>query len=190
METIRTGNSAIVDLLIRYGADIHYPAKCGINRTPLQVAIENGHIEIIRNLLDRGAYPNSPAGGYDGATALQLAARKGYWPIVYTLLQSRVDVDAPAAISRGITALQGAAQYPRLDMVVILLRAGAGRRRADQDHLRKAIAYARENLNDHIVGVLEHYAATGAITNEYYAWEELFDFDSWDAEQGNMTAIE
>ncbi|KAG8530638.1 uncharacterized protein KY384_004676 [Bacidia gigantensis] len=105
MDVIRTGNSAMVDLLIRYGAKINGPVKRGFNRTPLQVAAENGHVELIRKLLDLGADVNSPAARDDGATALQFAAMKGYISIAFTLLQAGAQVDASGGFIEDIMHL-------------------------------------------------------------------------------------
>ncbi len=78
------GKGNLVDILLRYGADISVTDKAG--RTPLMLAVESGHKEIVERLLQKNA-------GVDikdkqGLAALSLAARSGNSEIVALLINA------------------------------------------------------------------------------------------------------
>eukprot|EP01059_Diplonema_ambulator_P002602 TRINITY_DN12222_c0_g1_i3.p1 TRINITY_DN12222_c0_g1~~TRINITY_DN12222_c0_g1_i3.p1 ORF type:complete len:245 (+),score=56.05 TRINITY_DN12222_c0_g1_i3:36-737(+) len=110
----------IVQLLIDSDNGYHYPASlltaverdypetanvlckaCDVNdidrkleKTPLQLAAEKGHLTITRVLLSNGANPHKP-GSY-GITALQAAAESGHLEVVWELLDAGAEVDQQA----------------------------------------------------------------------------------------------
>ena len=75
-----------------------------------------------------------------GVTALQAASMNGYAGIVLELLDRNANVDAPGANHGGRTALEGAAEHGRLDVVQILLNAGAQLSGSGQQQYERAIA--------------------------------------------------
>jgi ankyrin repeat protein len=182
LAAIGTKSRPMVDLMLRYHADVDFPATYGVKRTPLQRATEIGSEEIIRLLLDKGAYVNGAAAQRGGGTALQFAARKGYIPIARLLLEEGADVDAPASKVDGKTALEGAARGGRLDMVTVLLKAGAALRGTDQGQIARAIAFAEENSHPHISELLNRYGCTTTLSSAQPSYEELFDFELYELE--------
>lgn len=176
---IGTQSRPIVELMLRHHADVNFPAKYGVKRTPLQRATELGNRELIELLLDHGADVNNPAVQRGGGTALQLAALKGYIPIAQLLLEKGAKVDAPASKVDGRTALEGAAWGGRLDMVAMLLQAGAAHKGNDQGQLKRAIAFAEENIHSAVVDLLNSYTPNRPLNHGYPTiCEEFFDFDS------------
>ncbi|KAI1383620.1 ankyrin repeat-containing domain protein [Hypoxylon trugodes] len=145
LAAVSTRSIEMVELLTKKGAEINYPAKGLIKRTPIQRAAEIGCFEMVELLYNFNADVNAPPAVRGGATALQLAAIGGYNRIVCYLLSRKADVDAPAAMFDGMTALEGAAANGRTDTVYILLQAGAGSYGKDMPQFEKAIAMAREN---------------------------------------------
>lgn len=129
-------NMEMVELLLKYNADINAPAsdpEPGL--TALQAAIESQiHPEeeketedMVVFLLQHHADVNAPAGGNRGRTALQAATT---WEepsvrIISLLLQHKADVNAPPAESFGLTALQGAAISGNVQIAKMLLAHGA-----------------------------------------------------------------
>ena len=154
---IRTQKISMVELLVNYRANVNFPTFGPIKRTPLQKAAELGNIKIVTFLINNGAYVNAPAAGRGGGTSLQLAAIGGFIPVACKLLNHKADVNAPASKVNGRTALEGAAEHGRLDMIRLLLNAGAGSRRSDEGQIASAIALARENNFFHICDLLESY---------------------------------
>ena len=167
----------MIDLMLRYNADVDFPAAYGVKRTPLQRATELGSLETIELLLDKGANVNSPAAQRGGGTALQFAAMNGYIPIARLLLEKGAEVDAPASKVHGRTALEGAAWKGRLDMVTALLQAGAALHGSDQGQITRAIAFAEENSHLHISDLLDRYRQTKTLSSAQISCEEFFDYD-------------
>ena len=66
-------------------------------------------------------------------------------------------MNAPGAKVHGRTALEGAAEHGRLDMIKLLLNAGAGSRRGVEGQVANAIALAREHEFFHICDLLESH---------------------------------
>jgi ankyrin repeat protein len=147
LAAIGTKNTSVIELLIRYGADVNFPARMRVKRTPLQRAAEVGSLEIVQLLLNHGAQVNAPAAERSGGTALQLAAIQGFIPIACLLLNEKADVDAPGSKFNGRTALEGAAENGRLDMAKVLLNHGAAANGQDTAQINRAKALARSNGN-------------------------------------------
>ena len=177
LAAIGTKSRPMIDLMLRYHADVDFAAAYGVKRTPLQRATELGSIETIELLLEKGANVNSPAAQRGGGTALQLAAMQGFIPIARLLLEKGAEVDAPASKVHGRTALEGAAWKGRLDMVTVLLKAGAALHGTDQGQIARAIAFAQENSHVYISELLDRYRQTKTLSSAQISCEEYFDFD-------------
>lgn len=80
----------MVRLLIENQADVNSAYK---DRTALQEAAGNGHIDIVELLLGNGADVNTEAVTVDGGTALQVATESGYIDIVKLLLENQAVVN-------------------------------------------------------------------------------------------------
>ena len=162
LAAIGTQDISIVKLFLNYEADVNFPARLRVKRTPLQRAAEVGSLEIVELLINYGANINAPAAMRSGGTALQLAAIGGYARIVCELLNRKADVHAPASKLYGRTALEGAAEHGRLDVVQILINAGAGSRPGDKGEIAKAQALAKENGFLYIYDLLEDHFHKGS----------------------------
>ena len=184
LAAIDTRNISTVQLMIRHGGDVNFPARGRIKRTPLQRAAEIGSLDIVDLLLNYCANVNAPAAERCGGTALQLAAIGGYIPIACKLLSHGADPNAPASRENGRTALEGAAEHGRLDMVKVLLNGGAGSGPDHEAQVASAIALAMDKGHLPICELLESHLRsreqgsglelspgenTGGLTN--------FDFD-------------
>ena len=181
---ISTRNVSTVMLLHRYRADVNFPAHTRVKRTPLQEAAAAGSTDIVELLIRLGAEVNAPASRRGGGTALQFAAIGGYIPIACRLLDLQAEVNAPASRFDGRMVLEGAAEHGRLDMVQVLLNAGAGNGGRDQDQFTSAIRLARDQNFDHIADFLEDYLQQNRQEDEPVMPAELFEdnFDMWNAD--------
>ena len=157
LAAIDTQSPSIVELFIKYEADVNFPARLGVKRTPLQRAAELGNLEIVDILVNRGADVNAPAAARGGGTALQLAVIGCYIPVACRLLSLGANVNAPGSIANGKTALEAAAEHGRLDMVQILFNAGAASRRSDKGQITYAIALAKGNGHFGVCDLLEQH---------------------------------
>lgn len=120
-------DAELLKLLINSGADVNHPAGPERGMTALQAAACSGSIEAVKVLIDAGAAVNACPSPDRGMTALQAAISTAYYDtdIVKTLLNSRANVNAPSARFNGTTALQAAVKSKNIDVVQILLTAGA-----------------------------------------------------------------
>jgi ankyrin repeat protein len=84
------GYHEILSALILCGADIEL-TDAETNRTPLQIAVEDNHVETVTALLEAGADPDSEA--YPLSPPLIRAARLGYIEIVKLLVLHGADVN-------------------------------------------------------------------------------------------------
>ncbi|KAH6896831.1 ankyrin repeat-containing domain protein, partial [Thelonectria olida] len=75
------GTTSILQMLIRYGADVNAPEGY-----PLQTATANGHTEIVKVLLSYGANPNGFSEHFGDGTPLQAASVAGNVDIARSLL--------------------------------------------------------------------------------------------------------
>ena len=117
---VQRDNLAIVDLLLRAGANVKATSR--YNVPPLYLAANNGSTAMIQRLLDAGADPNGSV--YEGQTMLMTAARAGKADAVRLLLTRGATVDAVEPY-RGQTALMWAAAEGNTAAVDVLLEAGA-----------------------------------------------------------------
>ena len=115
----------LIELLIRYNANINAPATGGVLHTPLQAACMSGNSKAVELLLKLGAEVNASPAQRNGATALQCAAIKGNLKIASLLLENGASVNAKRAPINGRTALEGAAENRHIDMLQLLINAGA-----------------------------------------------------------------
>lgn len=121
---IDLGSRAMIELLLKHGANIDRELNMGLLRTPLQRAAEIGDFHITRLLLEKGATIDTvPA--YGGGTALQLAAMSGHVGVASLLIEHGAEVNYPPARGPGRTAFEAAAEWCRPDMMYLLLQHGA-----------------------------------------------------------------
>ena len=175
---IETGHRPTIDIFLRYGANINFPAIRRFTRTPLQAALEHGDIEIVKLFLSCGADANGPAARVGGASALQLAAITGNIPVCQLLMEHGADIHAPAAKVQGRMPLEGAAEHGRLDMVAFLLAAGAGHKGEDREQFERAISFANTEGYGYIADMLTRYLEDGKVhVAAKLPFEEFIDFD-------------
>ena len=157
LAAIGTRDTSTVELFIRYGADVNFPTRGPVKRTPIQRAAEVGSLDILELLFNHGADINAPPAERGGGTALQFVAISGYIPMACWLLSHGADPNGPSSKVNGRTALEGAAEHGRLDMVQLLLNAGAGSRPGDDTQVANAIELARSNGHYPIRDLLDDY---------------------------------
>ena len=200
LAAVETRNLSKVKLLCRYGADVNFPPRMRVKYTPLQKAAAIGSTDMVDLLVKHGADVNAPAAQRGGGTALQFAAIKGNIPVACQLLNLQANVNAPASKVDGRTALEGAAEHGRLDMLEVLLKAGAGSEGIDQGQFERAKALANHQGHGHIVDFLEDnlqrqrqedepvLLGDGIDDNlgmcDLSQWREGIEMDTWDPYPG------
>jgi uncharacterized protein len=146
----------IVEALLDLGADPNQLC-CDDQYTPLTLAIERNNLEIVNLLLFKGADPN--AGGVDGSS-LEIATRDGKVDFVIALLSAGASVDPESSlpdffqsinqevpenlVNATWTPLMSAATYGHLEIVEILVAAGANVDIQDEDHQTALVKAARQ----------------------------------------------
>ncbi|KAK2747100.1 hypothetical protein FQN57_002355 [Myotisia sp. PD_48] len=180
-QAARLGSINLVQVLLKWKADVNMPEYAYGRRTALQAAAEYGSLEVVEVLLQAGADVNAPAsmcgrtstsmcGGIAtsmcGKTALQAAAENGSLAIVKVLLQAGADINAPASTC-GKTALQAAAENGSLAIVKVLLQAGADINAPASTRGKTALQAAAEKGSLAIVKVL---LQAGADVNAPASW--------------------
>lgn len=129
------GNEGILVELLNRGADVNAAALGFHGKTALQHICawrpmtseeRTRQLRMTKMLLDHGADVNgAPAERY-GSTAIQITAAEGDLELATILLERGADVNAPQGPGEGTrAALDAAAYWGRLDMVQLLLDAGA-----------------------------------------------------------------
>ena len=122
------GNTDIVELLVKYGADVNVPDSKGYALLPQ--ATLAGQLEVVQLLLDAGADVHGimtarTLAGFTGEqTALVIAADRGHIEIVKLLIAYGVDVNQISGTYKGV-ALHLAAWENHPEIVQILLDNGA-----------------------------------------------------------------
>jgi len=94
---------------------------CGLGRTPLLIACQEGHLEVARLLIDRGADKEKATN--NGNTPLHLACYDGNLEVARLMLDCGADKDA--ADEDGFTPLHDACEEGRLEIIKLLLQRGA-----------------------------------------------------------------
>ncbi len=134
---IEKGDVETVRLLVEAGADVNAAEGFGGN-TPLHEAVKKGDVEIVKILVAAGADVN--AEGYFDRTPLTLATEEGATEILQILLGTGPDADtsvggedkeAASTPSVGSEALYSAIEKGNVEMVRILVEAGADINAAD-----------------------------------------------------------
>jgi ankyrin repeat protein len=97
LAVVGTNDQPLVEMLIRSGANVNFPAKGSVKRTPLQRAAELGFHEMVEFLIHLHADVNAAPAHSKGGTALQLAAREGKLKTISSLLSHEADVDVPTS---------------------------------------------------------------------------------------------
>lgn len=82
----KCANTRILELLLRYGADLNGPALFNGGATCLQIAVGEGYIGMVRLLLHKGAEVNGKRALFLGRTAIEIAAENGRLDILKLLL--------------------------------------------------------------------------------------------------------
>lgn len=113
------GNIALIDLLVRHGADIN--ARDKDNETPLILASRWNEQQAVRKLLELGATRDNRDNG--GMTALFRAAMDNRAEVVGILADAGADPNVPT--DSGLTALFAAAMRGHFDVAKRLVEAGA-----------------------------------------------------------------
>ena len=120
------GHLDIVKLLVEHGADMD--ARGERNESMLSVACENGKKDIAEYLLSQGVDPNAKVGSTSmeafQTTVLALAAHRGYPNISLLLIRHGALINVQTELG---TAMTVAAGRCRLEIIQILLEAGAAR---------------------------------------------------------------
>jgi len=125
-----SGQFAVVDLLLKRGADINHQHPSDGEHVlhtlaawgPQGASSPRVGSEHIEKLLARGANPNIAK--KDGTTPLMIAAKEGaIGPILDTLLKGGADINARN--KAGLTALSVARKYGRTEMAEYLRSKGA-----------------------------------------------------------------
>ena len=113
---VRTDQTAVVELLLQNGADVHVPHNAGA----LAHTVARRNPQVARLLLEAGVDPNGPARA--GRPALFLAVDNGGTAIVRLLLAHGAD---PNAVAYGQTMLAHARRQGHAEIAEILRAAGA-----------------------------------------------------------------
>jgi len=166
------GRKNVVEYLLGQGADIHMSTNCPGNenhgKTPLQWAVEGGHIDVVVMLLDA-----TPLNSMQ-LDLIHIAAKKGHVDIVKLLLEKdRTLLNKTDA--NGQTALLYATQCGRKDVVEYLIGQAADfniptNRPGNEHHGKTPLQWAIENRQYSSANLLIHKSL-----NEENQ-ETIFDF--------------
>jgi ankyrin repeat protein len=113
------GHAAIASALLASGAN---PNNNSETYEPLRLASRHGHVEVVNILLDAGASINAQSNV--GWTALMSACDKSRLEIVKALVE-RPELDVDRTNDKGVTSFVLACQAGNIDIVSLLLQAGA-----------------------------------------------------------------
>jgi ankyrin repeat protein len=121
------------------------------NKTALEGATENGHLEVVNKLLETGADVNTAA-EHKGNTALQAASKRGQLEMVSRLLDAGADVNV--ANCGTISAIKAAVAGKHGEVSLKLLDAGAHSNDVHWDLRTKTLHDAAESGNFEVVNRL------------------------------------
>jgi ankyrin repeat protein len=145
------GDPAIVDLLLRYGANPRAKNKSGW--TALHSATYSANPAIVKMLLERGAAAD-PKGSFQGRTPLIWAAAAGKPEVIRLLIEQGANVNARETLA-GSTPLicAAASQYGRPETIRLLIEHGADASARDLTGAN-ALDWAQRQGNAEIVKLL------------------------------------
>lgn len=140
LAAVRAGDEAAVALLVEAGVEADTPGRFGL--TPIMIAAVRDDAAIVGTLLAAGVDIERVSDS--GESALHLAADFGGPATVETLLAGGASIDQPNDERRQQTPLMGAVARGRLDIVDVLLAAGADPSALDSG-FRSVLHYANDS---------------------------------------------
>lgn len=150
MNAINKNDSALVEHLIRTGADVNEPNP---NQDfPIVIAAYKGYNQIVKLLLEAGADVRAVDPGMK-ATALHAAAYAGRTEAASLLIDYDIDIDKQGPYN-GYTALHDAIWQDNTDVVKLLLDAGANLHLLSNDG-KSALDFAKSRNRREIVALIE-----------------------------------
>jgi ankyrin repeat protein len=154
--------------LITSGTNIYIKNKYG--DTPLNIALNKGHLEIVRLLLEKGAYVNLK--DKDGYTPLHVASINGQAQMVALLIEKRANVNAKC--TDNMTPLHIAISNTQEEIVKLLLKAGAAVNATCNDGWTALHSAACDGHLKLITLLLEHGADIDAINSDGIIPRQIF----------------
>ena len=142
------GHLRVVELLLSKGAEIDVEDK--YSRTPLMLAVKNGHNDVSMHLINHGA-DVSKIGVFRRSTLLRYASENGHSRVVELLLSKGAEIDAEDKNHR--TPLMLAVEYGHNDILMHLINHGADVSEKD-GHERTSLHHASERGHLKVVEVL------------------------------------
>ena len=155
------GDTTIVELLLRYGAEPDEPDQTGLY--PLHIAASEGQTAVCNRLIKAGA--NKEQRNPSGGTALHLAAAGNYAATCNALVKAGCNLEACS--SDGSTPLLTASALGNKGTVKSLLKAGA-RRDAQNDQGQTALLLALWNVQSTRLNDWEHVLEEEGQVTRYY----------------------
>lgn len=149
MEAAYLGEFDEVRRLIKNGASVN--VTDAERRSPMMFAAFNGHTAVVEYFLDAGAQIDSKDSS--GRTALMYASSGDFAGTVELLLERGAKVNVRGTLE-GFTPLMTAAAEGLVDVVQVLLDAGADPDLTDKDG-DTALKFARQNGHAEVVALLE-----------------------------------
>jgi ankyrin repeat protein len=175
------GDAQVFDLLLAAGADVNRPDQTG-GMTALHAAATKGHAAIVQRLIAHRAALDAPLGDAP-LTALSLAFRRDHRHIVRLLLEAGADpnvsISSPSdpPDQQGITPLIYAASTRDVEMLTLLIRAGADVNRPKTDGLTPLMCAVFSGQIAHVQQLVEAGADVGAVNaadpSEPYSAQDL-----------------
>ena len=145
---VTNGHLSIINLLIKYGADVN--KEIGNGSTPLDYASINRNIEIVKTLLSSGADINK-------GNPLYYASRNGNFEVAKLLIDSGADMNNELYS----TPLDIASDIGHHDIVKLLINSGADVNKKSKKNTPLYTASSRGRVK-----IVELLIISGAIVNE------------------------
>ncbi|ETS84815.1 hypothetical protein PFICI_02840 [Pestalotiopsis fici W106-1] len=146
------GNTSLVQLLVERGASTHHVDRDG--HTAMELALMQGHVDVVKVFVERGA---SIPFQHPEIWFIKGAVDSGYAPMVQYLVDQGANVCERGRHQE--TLLMRASAFGRVDIVKILLGAGAEISRRD-DRYVTALQYAIRHRHDSCTQLLRHREAS------------------------------